>query len=41
MTAKGFTFVEHIILALLIAILVRMALPTLGLEKLEHLALTP
>jgi hypothetical protein len=30
MTSKGFTFVEHVILALLIAILVRMALPTLG-----------
>jgi len=37
MTAKGFTFVEHVILALLIAILVRMALPTLGpsLSKLR------
>src|SRR5690242_7128382 len=30
MTSKGFTFVEHVILALLIAMLVRMALPTLG-----------
>jgi hypothetical protein len=37
MTSNGFTFVEHVILALLIAILVRMALPTLGpsLSKLR------
>jgi len=37
MTDKGFTLIEHVILALLIAILVRMALPTLGpsLSKLR------
>jgi len=37
MTSKGFTFIEHVILALLIAILVRMALPTLSasLSKLR------
>ena len=37
MTSKGFTFIEHVILALLIAILARMALPTLSrsLSKLR------
>ena len=37
MTSKGFTFIEHVILALLIAMLARMALPTLSasLSKLR------
>jgi len=38
MTSKGFTFIEHVTLALLIAILARMALPTLSasLSKLRE-----